>query len=66
MAFQNIDHYKEKAKYSEKMYMAMGEPSEYRIENMRMQGAIAKFTVNLKRFLKLGIQCKRIKRITAY
>ena len=26
MAFQNIDHYKEKAKYSEKMYMAMGEP----------------------------------------
>jgi transposase len=62
MAFQQTDHYKEKAghrykieaKNSElKNVHGYGRANAYGIENMQMQGAIAIFTVNLKRILKL-------------
>lgn len=62
IAFQETDYYKEKAKHRYKIeaknselknihgyYRAMS----YGITNMQMQGAIAIFTVNLKRILKL-------------
>jgi len=64
MAFQETDHYKEKAgqrykieaKNSElKNVHGYGRASAYGIENMQMQGAMAIFTVNLKRILKLKL-----------
>lgn len=64
MAFQETDHYKEKAKHRYKIEAknselknvhGYGRARAYGIENMQMQGAIAIFTVNLKRILKLGV-----------
>jgi len=64
MAFQETDHYKEKAKHRYKIEAknselknvhGYGRASAYGIENMQMQGAIAIFTVNLKRILKLEV-----------
>lgn len=64
MAFQETDYYKEKAKHRYKIEAKNSElknvhgyglASAYGIENMQMQGAIAIFTVNLKRILKLEI-----------
>lgn len=64
MAFQETDYYKEKAKHRYKIEAknselknvhGYGRASGYGIENMQMQGAIAIFTVNLKRILKLGV-----------
>lgn len=62
MDFQETQYYKEKmkerykieAKNSEiKNVHGYGRASSYGIENMEMQGALAIFTVNLKRILKL-------------
>jgi hypothetical protein len=62
MAFQETDYYKEKighrykieAKNSElKNVHGYHRATSYGIENMQMQGALAIFTVNLKRILKL-------------
>lgn len=62
MAFQETDYYKEKAKHRYKIEAknselknvhGYGRARGYGIENMQMQGAIAIFTVNLKRILKL-------------
>ncbi|MBA3971830.1 MAG: IS1182 family transposase [Bacteroidetes bacterium] len=62
MAFQETDYYKEKAKHRYKIEAknselknvhGYGRANSYGIENMQMQGAIAIFTVNLKRILKL-------------
>ncbi len=64
MAFQETDHYKEKSKHRYKIEAknselknvhGYGRASAYGIENMQMQGAIAIFTVNLKRILKLNV-----------
>ena len=64
MAFQETDYYKEKAKHRYKIEAknselknvhGYGRASGYGIENMQMQGAIAIFTVNLKRILKLRV-----------
>lgn len=64
MAFQETDHFKEKAGHRYKIEAKNGElknvhgyrrASSYGIENMRIQGAIAIFTVNLKRIFKLGV-----------
>ncbi len=56
MAFQETEYYKEKAKHSElKNVHGYGRASAYSIENMQMQVAIAIFTVNLKRILKLEV-----------
>lgn len=64
MAFQETDYYKEKAKHRYKIEAknselknvhGYGRDSGYGIGNMQMQGAIAIFTVNLKRILKLGV-----------
>lgn len=64
MAFQETDYYKEKAKHRYKIEAknselknvhGYGRASAYGIENMQMQGAIAIFTVNLKRILKLEV-----------
>jgi len=64
MIFQETDHFKEKARHRYKIEAKNGElknvhgygrASAYGIENMRMQGAIAIFTVNLKRILKLEV-----------
>ena len=61
MAFQETDHYKEKARHRYKIEAknselknvhGYGRASAYGLENMQMQGAIAIFTVNLKRILK--------------
>ena len=62
IAFQESDYYKEKAKHRYKIEAknselknvhGYGRAIAYGIENMQMQGAIAIFTVNLKRILKL-------------
>lgn len=62
MAFQQTNHYRSKsrerykieAKNSElKNVHGYGRPDSYGIQNMEMQGALAIFTVNLKRILKL-------------
>lgn len=63
IAFQETDYYKEKSKHRYKIEAknselknvhGYGRASAYGIENMQMQGAIALFTVNLKRILKLN------------
>ncbi len=62
LAFQETDYYKEKAKHRYKIEAKNSELKNvhgydraisYGITNMQMQGAIAIFTVNLKRILKL-------------
>lgn len=62
MSFQETDYYKEKTKHRYKIEAknselknvhGYGRATAYGIENMQMQGAIAIFTVNLKRILKL-------------
>jgi transposase len=62
MAFQETEYYKEKAKHRYKIEAKNSELKNvhgydraisYGINNMQMQGAIAIFTVNLKRILKL-------------
>lgn len=62
LAFQETDHFKEKAKHRYKIEAKNSElknvhgyrrATSYGINNMQMQGAIAIFTVNLKRILKL-------------
>jgi Transposase DDE domain/Transposase domain (DUF772) len=62
MAFQETDDYKEKIKHRYKIepknnelknVHGYGRATSYGIENMQMQGALAIFTVNLKRIIKL-------------
>jgi transposase len=62
MAFQETEYYKEKAKHRYKIEARNSELKNvhgydraisYGITNMQMQGALAIFTVNLKRMLKL-------------
>ncbi|MDG1730059.1 MAG: IS1182 family transposase [Algibacter sp.] len=62
MDFQETDYYKEKAKHRYKIEAknselknvhGYGRANAYGIKSMQMQGAIALFTVNLKRILKL-------------
>ena len=62
MEFQETDHYKDKAKHRYKIEAKNSELKNvhgyeraisYGIENMQMQGALAIFTVNLKRIIKL-------------
>ncbi|MEA5406098.1 IS1182 family transposase [Arcicella sp. DC2W] len=62
--FQETDYYKEKAKHRYKIEAknselknvhGYGRANAYGIENMQMQGAMAIFTVNLKRILKLNV-----------
>jgi transposase len=62
IAFQETDYFKEKAKHRYKIEAknselknvhGYGRASSYGITNMQMQGAIAIFTVNLKRIIKL-------------
>jgi len=62
MAFQETDVYKDKAKHRYKIEAKNSELKNvhgydraisYGIENMQMQGALAIFTVNLKRIIKL-------------
>lgn len=62
MAFQETEHYKQKARHRYKIEAknselknihGYGRAIAYGIENMQMQGAIAIFAVNLKRILKL-------------
>lgn len=62
MAFQETEYYREKSKHRYKIEAknselknvhGYGRANAYGIENMQMQGAIAIFTVNLKRILKL-------------
>ena len=62
MAFQETDYYRKKskerykieAKNSElKNVNGYGRADSYGVQNMEMQGAMAIFTVNLKRILKL-------------
>jgi transposase len=64
MAFQETDLYKEKIKHRYKIEAknselknvhGYGRATSYGIENMQMQGAMAIFTVNLKRIIKLTI-----------
>ena len=64
IVLQETDYYKEKSKHRYKIEAknselknvhGYGRASAYGIENMQMQGAIALFTVNLKRILKLTI-----------
>lgn len=61
-AFQKTDYFKEKAKHRYKIEAknselknvhGYGRATSYGITNMQMQGAIAIFTVNLKRIIKL-------------
>jgi len=61
-AFQDTDYFKEKAKHRYKIEAKNSELKNahgynraisYGIENMQMQGALAIFTVNLKRIIKL-------------
>jgi len=63
-AFQETDYYKEKIKHRYKIepknselknVHGYGRATSYGIENMQMQGALAIFTVNLKRIIKLTI-----------
>lgn len=62
MAFQETDEYKQKIKHRYKVEAknselknvhGYGRAIAYGIENMQMQGALAIFTVNLKRIIKL-------------
>jgi transposase len=62
MEFQETDHYKDKANHRYKIEAKNSElknvhgydrATSYGIENMQMQGALAIFTVNLKRIIKL-------------
>jgi transposase len=62
MGFQETEHYKDKAKHRYKIEAknselknvhGYGRATSYGIENMQMQGALAIFTVNLKRIIKL-------------
>ena len=62
MSFQKTEYYKEKAKHRYKIEAKNSElknvhsydrATSYGIANMQMQGAIAIFTVNLKRIIKL-------------
>jgi len=62
LAFQETDYFKEKAKHRYKIEAKNSElknvhgydrATSYGITNMQMQGAIAIFTVNLKRIIKL-------------
>ena len=62
IAFQETDYYKEKAKHRYKIEAKNSElknvhgydrATSYGIDSMQMQGAMAIFTVNLKRILKL-------------
>ena len=62
MKFQQTDYFKEKAKHRYKIEAknselknihGYGRASSYGINNMQMQGAMAIFTVNLKRIFKL-------------
>lgn len=62
MAFQETEYYKEKTKHRYKIEAKNSELKNvhgyhraisYGIENMQMQGALAIFTVNLKRIIKL-------------
>ena len=62
MKFQQTDYFKEKAKHRYKIEAknselknvhGYGRATSYGIANMKMQGAMAIFTVNLKRILKL-------------
>lgn len=62
MAFQETDHYKENIKHRYKIEAknselknvhGYGRATSYGIENMQMQGALAIFTVNLKRIIRL-------------
>ncbi|HZK94167.1 MAG TPA: transposase, partial [Prolixibacteraceae bacterium] len=62
MKFQQTDYFKEKAKHRYKIEAknselknvhGYGRASSYGIASMQMQGAMAIFTVNLKRILKL-------------
>ena len=64
IAFQETDYYKEKAKHRYKIEAknselknahGYGRAISYGINNMQMQGAIAIFTVNLKRIIKLAM-----------
>jgi transposase len=64
IAFQETDYYKEKAKHRYKIEAknselknahGYGRAISYGINNIQMQGAIAIFTVNLKRIIKLAI-----------
>jgi hypothetical protein len=61
-AFQDTDYFKEKASHRYKIEAKNSELKNvhgydraisYGIENMQMQGALAIFTVNLKRIIKL-------------
>lgn len=63
-AFQETDYFKEKAKHRYKIEAknselknvhGYGRATSYGITNMQMQGALAIFTVNLKRILKLTV-----------
>lgn len=62
IAFQETDYFKEKAKHRYKIEAknselknvhGYGRALSYGITNMQMQGAIAIFTVNLKRIIKV-------------
>ena len=62
IAFQETDYYKEKIKHRYKIEAknselknvhGYGRATSYGIDNMQMQGALAIFTVNLKRIIKL-------------
>lgn len=63
-AFQRPDYYKEKAKHRYKIVATNSESKNvhgygraraYGIHNMQIQGAIALFTVSLKKILKLEV-----------
>ena len=65
IAFQETEYFKEKAKHRYKIEAKNSElknvhgynrASSYGINNMQIQGAMAIFTVNLKRILKIGSQ----------
>ncbi len=65
MNFQETDYYKEKARHRYKIEAKNSElknvhgynrAQSYGINNMQMQGALAIFTVNLKRIIKLSTQ----------
>lgn len=65
IAFQETEHFKEKAKHRYKIEAKNSElknvhgynrASSYGINNMQIQGAMAIFTVNLKRILKLSTE----------
>lgn len=70
MDFQETNYFKEKAKHRYKIEAKNSElknvhgynrATSYGINNMQMQGAMAIFTVNLKRILKLNTEVKQMK-----